>query len=719
MAALGSLVVSLAMDTAKFTGDIGKVSQQMARLTKAAGVMGAAIGAAVGTGIAAVSTLVKGSIDAADATIKMAQSAGVATEEFSKLAYAAELSGVSQDELAASFGRLSRFMAEAAEGGKGANDTLQRMGLTVKNTDGSLKTSSQLLSEIADKFQGYENGAQKTALAQDIFGKSGAKLIPFLNSGSKGLAELSEEALEFGIVLTDQAGKAAEQFNDDLTRLATAKQGLVRQVTIALLPALTQISGQMVIGAGQTKTFQKEIVEFSRIGAVSLATLADVCIFLAKTLRAIGGSFQSVFADFSALLTIGRASPQELADGISRGTGPVAAALENRRKVAAEANQRYIDLWSYDGARLSNAVRQAFSEEQRILFSIQNDPRELARRRRPNNVPTGPAPAVTPPKIPRGLSDAAKEAERLKNEAIANAKRVEELIGSLRFDVSTQALSDALKEEVVAARQLADLGARPELIDEYVRLIRVQQDFKKSIDDVAKSQAKQKEIEEEGLALTISLRTPLEILTAEYNRLDVLLSKNAISAGTYARAVAKAQEDFAKATEDTAETSDKYAERAAENIQGFLGDSLQQAMQGNFKSIGDAFVGMINRMVAEAIAADLARLIFGGNAGSQGTMGLFQQLLNFLPGMFGGRAIGGPVTAGNLYKTNEHRGGAYPITDEWFVPSTAGTVVPGSKMGGMNITVNVKATPGMSRQTALQQGRDIGRGIQLATARNG
>jgi hypothetical protein len=206
------------------------------------------------------------------------------------------------------------------------------------------------------------------------------------------------------------------------------------------------------------------------------------------------------------------------------------------------------------------------------------------------------------------------------------------------------------------------------------------------------------------------LRTPLEVLLDEYERYNVLLRENAISQQTYARAVAKAQEDFARATEQTAEVNDKFAERAAENIQSFLGSSLQQAMEGNFKNIGSAFTAMINRMVAEALAANLMRALMG-QAASFGGSGFIGTLLNFGVSLFGGKAIGGPVSPGRSYLVGE-RG------PEVFTPGTPGAVTSNDEMRqGRSIIVNVKATPGMSRETALQQGQQIGAGIQRFMAR--
>jgi hypothetical protein len=225
MASLGSLVVSLAMDTAQFSGDVGKAAQQMARLTAEAGKIGAAIGANVAAGIRVIGGLVKASIDSADEMSKMAVSLAMTTEEVSQLAYAADLAGLSQEELGSSLAKLARRAADAAAGGKQASEVFDAMGIKVTDANGAVKGTTTLLGDVADKFASYESGVNRTALAQEIFGKSGARLLPFLVQGREGLADLAKEADLLGITLSTKAGAAAEQFNDNLTRLQAAQSG--------------------------------------------------------------------------------------------------------------------------------------------------------------------------------------------------------------------------------------------------------------------------------------------------------------------------------------------------------------------------------------------------------------------------------------------------------------------------------------------------------------
>jgi hypothetical protein len=177
----------------------------------------------------------------------MSQSSGVAVEELSKLKYAAELSDVSSEALGKSMGKLSKAMVAAAtEGASPAAQAFAAMGIAVKNQDGTLRSSSDVLSDIAGKFAGYKDGAEKTSLAIQLFGKAGAAMIPLLNQGKDGLQEAADEAEKFGLVLDKKTALAAEAFNDNLKRMDSIKQGLYMTITARLLPSFELFSEKLL-----------------------------------------------------------------------------------------------------------------------------------------------------------------------------------------------------------------------------------------------------------------------------------------------------------------------------------------------------------------------------------------------------------------------------------------------------------------------------------------
>ena len=109
-----------------------------------------------------------------------------------------------------------------------------------------------------------------------------------------------------------------------------------------------------------------------------------------------------------------------------------------------------------------------------------------------------------------------------------------------------------------------------------------------------------------------------------------------------------------KAAKEMTDEWSVFADQAARNIQDALGDTLLSVMEGNFRSIGDSWLRLVNRMVAEALAANLGKALLGdfGKTGQIG--GWAGDLLSLVASSFGGaRAGGGPVSAGQTYLVGE------------------------------------------------------------------
>ncbi len=244
---IGALRVVLGADTADLDRGLKSSQDKLAVFADVAKASFALAGAAVVAAATAIGTGIKSAIDNADKVNKLSQSTGTTTEEFTKLRYAAELADISQESLGKSLGKLSRAMVEVAGGGTGpAAQAFTALGISVKNTDGTLKSSSEVLSEVAGKFEGYKDGAGKTALAIALFGKAGAEMIPLLNSGKQGLADAADEAERYGLVLDKKTTAAAEAFNDNLKRMEKINEGVIIQVTARMLPAFEQLSEAML-----------------------------------------------------------------------------------------------------------------------------------------------------------------------------------------------------------------------------------------------------------------------------------------------------------------------------------------------------------------------------------------------------------------------------------------------------------------------------------------
>ena len=248
MAALGQLVVSLSANIAQFQQSMDKASylaeKNFNKIQSAAKTAAAAV--TVYLSLNQVKDSIKSQLDYADQLAKTSQKVGVATETLSAYAYAAELAGVNFEQLQKSLIFLSKGSVDAARGMGEAKDAFDAMGITVKNTNGTVKSNEQLLEEVADKFAQYRDGAEKTAIAVKIFGKAGADMIPLLNGGSAAIKEAREEAEKFGLIIGSDFAKRAEVVNDNFTRLKRAGDGFALMLAETLLPKLERLTKVMV-----------------------------------------------------------------------------------------------------------------------------------------------------------------------------------------------------------------------------------------------------------------------------------------------------------------------------------------------------------------------------------------------------------------------------------------------------------------------------------------
>jgi len=190
--------------------------------------------------VAALGGIIKKTADAGDEIAKLSKRTGVSTEVLSGYSLAAKLADASLEGLGTGLKMLSRNMYDASNGVGEAKEAFDDLGISVINSDGTLRDSNDVMLDVAERFKNMDNGARKTALAMDIFGRSGADLIPMLNLGRDGLQQNYEEAKRLGLIYSKEAAEGAERFNDSLTTLKGALSGAGRQIAEVLMPIVTK-----------------------------------------------------------------------------------------------------------------------------------------------------------------------------------------------------------------------------------------------------------------------------------------------------------------------------------------------------------------------------------------------------------------------------------------------------------------------------------------------
>lgn len=201
---------------------------------------------AAGTAIAAS---LKSGIDYADQIQQVSQKTGIAAESLSGLQYAAGLADVSMNSLSSALGKLAKAQV-------GNLEQFKAIGVETRNLDGSMRDTEAVLLDVADVFQKMPDGAEKSKLAMDLFGKAGRDMIPMLNEGSAGIRAATEEAKAFGLVVSQETAEAADKFNDNLYRLSGVAKGFNATLAAELAPSLAALTDLFIEGAKEGEGMQ-------------------------------------------------------------------------------------------------------------------------------------------------------------------------------------------------------------------------------------------------------------------------------------------------------------------------------------------------------------------------------------------------------------------------------------------------------------------------------
>lgn len=377
-----------------------------AQAKQAAGLLAGVFGAISITGIIAG---LKNVTEEMDRVGKAAQKVGTTAESLSALEYAAKLSGVEAQVLEKSLAKLARSLDEAKTGSGAAAEAFERMKVDPKQfTD-----PADALRALAARFATMPDGVAKTALAMDLFGKSGADLIPLLNAGAGGIAELEAEARRLGVTFSTDAARSAEIFNDNVARLQAGLRGMMFDALGPLIPLLAELSNGMSGSATSADGATSSMRKFGEAAKTALQTF----IFFGK----------------SAGIAIGH---------LGQNIGAMLRLLQTRNLAAFRAELQ---------------ANRDLAEDMRIEAAGMLNPSALPPAARRTAAAPGP---VNTKAAAAGKAAASKAATEARQEAVALAK-AQEALEKARIEAAAQGLKDSL----TTRRETLDQARKQELID--------------------------------------------------------------------------------------------------------------------------------------------------------------------------------------------------------------------------------------------------------------
>lgn len=177
--------------------------------------------------------------DTARAAALLNRSIGGTVEDSSRLIFAANESGVSTDKFGQSMKLLERNIVSVGGKAPAGAAALKEIGVSATDAHGAVKPMSELMPELAEKFAELPNGAEKSALAMKLFGKSGLDMLPLLNKGKEGIAELTAESDKYGHTISGPQAAAVKDNIVAQRQFNAALEGVKIQLGAQLLPIIT------------------------------------------------------------------------------------------------------------------------------------------------------------------------------------------------------------------------------------------------------------------------------------------------------------------------------------------------------------------------------------------------------------------------------------------------------------------------------------------------
>jgi hypothetical protein len=215
-----------------FGGLKDKLGSAFTRLGVAAGVVGGAI--------AGIGYLTAEFIDQGDALADQAEGLNMSTKALQTWQFAAGTVGIESEKLGSIFSKLQSKISE------GNDSTQEAFGaLGVKFSKLKKMKPEQQLTHITEAFARLPDSVNKTALANEIFGKSGYKLLPVLKAGAAGLKDIYEQAKATGYILSDDTNDAVNKADAAFNSFKVQLTGFKNQALAPLLPVFTEMIGQL------------------------------------------------------------------------------------------------------------------------------------------------------------------------------------------------------------------------------------------------------------------------------------------------------------------------------------------------------------------------------------------------------------------------------------------------------------------------------------------
>ena len=263
-----------------------------------------AIGAGVGVvGIGA--KLAKEAIQWDVAVKKLSGITGATAKETSELLAVANYMGVAMEDSAGAFAKFSKNVGAAKEKmevaraeGKLGTDIFSKLGYTLEQIQG--KNTVEVFKMIQERLRGMKDGAEKTRVEMELFGRTGYQMHAMLNMSAEQMDKVAERAKAMGLIIDDDTAAKSAKLNRELKDLENTGKRLAVSIGHELVPVFNDYAKGVLDVAKEFESMtaeQKEAIG----GIVKFGAEASAVIIVMRSLTSALG--------FMRLATLAAAGP--------------------------------------------------------------------------------------------------------------------------------------------------------------------------------------------------------------------------------------------------------------------------------------------------------------------------------------------------------------------------------------------------------------------------
>ena len=228
--------IKITADTQQAERDIRKLESALAGIDEVANGAGKAL-AGITAAAGAMGYAILKTLDSAGQLIDISKVLGVSAGNLQALQHAAAQAGVSAEELNGALMRMSANIGDAIIKGTGpAKDAFDRLGVSLDTV--ARQRPDQQFQTLAKALAGVQNGAERAALATDLFGKGMAgKALEV----AKGFEEADNKLRQLGLRLTDMDVAGLDMAGDAVDELASLFDSSLKKAVADLAPVILGI----------------------------------------------------------------------------------------------------------------------------------------------------------------------------------------------------------------------------------------------------------------------------------------------------------------------------------------------------------------------------------------------------------------------------------------------------------------------------------------------